>query len=112
MITEGAYTPAAVTAAPKIAPEATDFRVVVVVDILAGDAWERERGTSLSRAKEPRPLMYCREGGTAAWDTGSSRGPEDVSFFSMSPVRAGSGDGADCEHCFHYERVILARRGV
>lgn len=39
MITDGAYTPAAVTAAPKIAPEATDFRVVV--DILGRCTGER-----------------------------------------------------------------------
>lgn len=53
MITDGAYTPAAVTAAPKIAPEATDFRVVV--DILGrcagerGNAWETEEYFKLAK---------------------------------------------------------------
>ena len=53
MITDGAYTPAAVTAAPKMAPEATDFRVVM--DILgrwageSGDAWEMEEHFKLAK---------------------------------------------------------------
>ena len=42
MMTDGAYTPAAVTAAPKIAPEATDFRVVI--DIFGGGGSAGERG--------------------------------------------------------------------
>jgi hypothetical protein len=54
-ITDGEYTPAAVTAAPKMAPEAIDFRVVQDISAASaalrtlaqgGDVWEMEREAS------------------------------------------------------------------